>query len=149
MSARKVQFCSGSNILNGFDNHDGDVNINERLPFGDGSMEFVFIEHGLEHTDCACGLKFLDEAYRILQPGGVIRICVPTLKLITDRNHARSLCLGHGHQMLYCMETLHQMLWCAGFSDIRETGRKDTDGHWRVIGEPLDTQETLRMEATK
>lgn len=149
MSARRIQFCSGGNKLPDFENRDMDCDITQRLPYDDASIGFVLIEHGLEHVNCAHGLRFLDEAHRILKPGGIIRVCVPVLERIADMHHARDLCLGHGHQNLYCKQTLTQMLWCAGFTNIRDTGRKDCDGHWRAIGIEKDDLETLRMEGTK
>jgi SAM-dependent methyltransferase len=147
--ALNVQFGAGSNLLAGWSNHDGEVNINSPLPYADGSVDAILIEHCLEHTDCAHGLKFLDEANRILKPGGRIRICVPILARISDRNHARDLILGHGHQMLFTQESLTQMLGCAGFIKIVETKRAAVDGHWQVIGIARDDLETLRMEADK
>ena len=45
----------------------------DRLPFPDNSIEFVYTEHMFEHIlpmQCAA---FLKEAYRVLKPGGVIR----------------------------------------------------------------------------
>ena len=147
----KVNLGCGSNILEGFDNRDSDVNITQRLPYLDNSVDFILIEHCLEHVNCADGLKFLDEAYRILKKGGVLRVCVPVLYLIIphNRNHARDLCLGHGHQNLYTQESLGQMLWCAGFEAWVATVRAECDGHWKVIGAEKDHMETLRIEATK
>ena len=147
----KVQFGSGSNILEGFDNRDSETNITQRLPYLDNSVDFILIEHCLEHVNCADGLKFMDEAYRILKKDGLLRICVPTLNLIIphNRTHARDLILGHGHQNLYTQESLTQMLWCAGFEKVYTTMRSECDRHWMVIGAEKDHMETLRMEARK
>lgn len=46
-------------------------------PFGDGSAEGVLASHYLEHTDCLQAVQSLKECYRILQPGGVLRVSVP------------------------------------------------------------------------
>ena len=147
-----IQFCCGHNKLDGWVNHDSEVDITQRLPYDDNTVDFILIEHGLEHVNCAQGLQFLDEAYRILSPRGTIRVCVPTLEKIDgdmSHSHARDLCLGHGHQNLFSELTLMQMLWCAAFRNITRTGRKDCDSHWKTIGREKDDLETLRMEAVK
>jgi SAM-dependent methyltransferase len=69
------------------------TNVLWGLPFTDGQCRFVFLSHLLEHlfypTD-AMGL--LNDIYRILQPGGVVRIVVPDieqcLRAYQSNNHA-------------------------------------------------------------
>lgn len=145
----KVQFGCGGNQLEGFKNHDSDVDISKPLPYGNDSVDFIFIEHCLEHVNSHQATDFLKEALRILKPRGVIRICVPQLRNIRDRAHALGLIYGHGHQMIYSLPTLERMLWAVGFSSFCETSRHETDGHYRVIGSEKDDMETLRMEAMK
>jgi SAM-dependent methyltransferase len=57
------------------------TNVLWGLPFTDGQCRFVFLSHLLEHlfypTD-AMGL--LQDIYRILEPGGVVRIVVPDIE---------------------------------------------------------------------
>jgi SAM-dependent methyltransferase len=57
------------------------TNVLWGLPFTDGQCRYVFLSHLLEHlfypTD-AMGL--LEEIYRILEPGGVVRIVVPDIE---------------------------------------------------------------------
>jgi predicted SAM-dependent methyltransferase len=51
------------------------------LPFIDGQCRFVFLSHLLEHlfypTDV---MGLLEDIYRILEPGGVVRIVVPDIE---------------------------------------------------------------------
>jgi len=48
------------------------------LPFSDNSVRMIFTEHFMEHIDYTEDVPFfLTECYRVLQPGGVIRIIVP------------------------------------------------------------------------
>jgi len=48
------------------------------LPFADESVSCIFTEHFLEHIDyCEEIPCFISECYRVLEPGGVIRIIVP------------------------------------------------------------------------
>jgi len=57
------------------------TNVLWGLPFTNGQCRFVFLSHLLEHlfypTDASA---LLEEIYRILQPGGVVRIVVPDIE---------------------------------------------------------------------
>lgn len=145
----KIQFGAGGNQLDGFINHDRDVDITKPLPYSDGVADFVFIEHCLEHVNGANGFRFMEEAHRILKPGGILRICVPHLEKITDVAHCRDLIVGHGHEMVYCWDNICTMLQIAGFDTVSPTGRSPYDSHHKVIGEAKDDIETLRVEARK
>lgn len=145
----KIQFGCGSNRLEGWKNHDADVNVTKRLPYGDAVAEVVFAEHLCEHISAPECLRFFDECFRILKPGGVLRICVPILDRITDDAHKRDLVLGHGHQVIMNFGVLSHLMHLAGFNLIAETARRDCDSHWKVIGMEKDDLETLRVEATK
>lgn len=146
---RCVQFGAGGNRLARWANHDAEVNINSRLPYKDGDTDFILIEHCLEHTDMRQAFLFMEEAHRILRPGGVLRICVPHLDRLQDVAHCRDLIVGHGHQAVWTLATMVTLLQLAGFETVSETGRRECDGHWRVIGKEKDDLETLRVEATK
>jgi predicted SAM-dependent methyltransferase len=145
----KVQFGAGGNILQGWKNHDRDVDITKPLPYRDGTVDFILIEHCLEHVNCSDGFRFMEEALRILRPGGTLRVCVPMLERIQEVAHCRDLIVNHGHQVIYSRETLINALQIAGFETVTETDRADCDGHWRQIGEDKDALETLRVEARK
>ena len=57
------------------------TNVLWGLPFTNGQCRFVFLSHLLEHlfypTDASA---LLEEIYRILEPGGVVRIVVPDIE---------------------------------------------------------------------
>lgn len=57
------------------------TNVLWGLPFTDGQCRYVFLSHLLEHlfypTDA---IALLQEIYRILEPGGVVRIVVPDIE---------------------------------------------------------------------
>lgn len=57
-------------------------NISEGLPFGDDSADAVYHSHVLEHLRHSDAPKFLAECFRILAPGGVMRVVVPDLETI-------------------------------------------------------------------
>jgi SAM-dependent methyltransferase len=52
------------------------------LPFPDGSFDVVYHSHVLEHFSKADGLRLLERCGRVLRPNGVIRIAVPDLEAI-------------------------------------------------------------------
>jgi predicted SAM-dependent methyltransferase len=52
------------------------------LPFPDGSFDVVYHSHVLEHFSKSDGLRLLERCCRVLRPKGVIRIAVPDLEAI-------------------------------------------------------------------
>lgn len=131
-------------------NFDRDMDITKPLPIADGTVDKILIEHCLEHVSGPTGFRFLQEAYRILKPGGVLRICVPELERL-DKAAAIDIIVNHGHEVVFDFKVLSQMLYCAGFAKdaISETERDPIDGHWKVIGLERDDRETLRLKAIK
>src|SRR5437868_928144 len=75
----KLNLGAGGNILAGWHNHDLDMDITKRLPFDDNTIDAIFIEHCLEHVHLHDAMRFLEEAHRVLVPGGMIRITVPSI----------------------------------------------------------------------
>lgn len=114
------------------------------IPVEDSSCGLIFTEHMLEHISIVAGLSFLRECHRALQPGGVVRIAMPSLDVLIEKAY-----LGNwreqdwltwpayqfiktraemmniffrwwGHQWIYDREELHRRLREAGFTDIRD-----------------------------
>ena len=56
-----------------------------RLHYEDGAVDVLYSSHMLEHLDRDSARQFVHEAYRVLKPGGAIRIVVPDLALLVDR----------------------------------------------------------------
>jgi len=111
--------------------------LRRRLPFPDGSAQAVLLEHVLEHFDLASGLDLLDEAHRVLAPGGIVRVGVPDFGRylrsyagdgeFVDRlrpgRPTRLLAVGevalaHGHRSVWDAETLELVLRESGFVDV-------------------------------
>lgn len=52
------------------------------LPFPENTFDAVYHSHVLEHLSPQDGQHLLEECYRVLKPGGVLRIVVPDLEQI-------------------------------------------------------------------
>lgn len=50
------------------------------LPVGSASCDATYSSHVLEHLCAAQAVPFLDEQYRVLKPGGIMRVVVPDLE---------------------------------------------------------------------
>lgn len=145
----KIQFGAGGNRLEGWRNHDMDVNLEKLpLPYGNEVADMVFMEHCLEHFTVKQALAILDDIYRILKHGGRLRICCPILERL-DVPAGRDIALNHGHLMIFSQQSLKDFIRLAGFTGIHSTGRSELDGHARVIGVEKDDRETARVEAFK
>ncbi|MES2425762.1 MAG: methyltransferase domain-containing protein [Bacteroidota bacterium] len=68
-------------------------NLLKGIPFADNTFEVVYHSHVLEHFSKDDGVLFIKECYRVLKPGGILRIAVPDLEQIVN-NYARLLMLG-------------------------------------------------------
>ncbi len=88
---RKLQVGAGENFLPDWLNTDIDpvleniayLNVTEQFPFVDHTFDYIFSEHLIEHLSYKEGLFMLREMFRILKPGGKVRIATPNiLKMI-------------------------------------------------------------------
>lgn len=59
------------------------LDLNGPFPFGDDQFELVYCSHVMEHL--ADALFFLCECLRVVKPGGVVRIAVPSMPWIINR----------------------------------------------------------------
>ena len=58
------------------------LDASRAFPFESKSFSHVFSEHMIEHIPHAAGQEMLHECYRVLQPGGRIRISCPDLAFL-------------------------------------------------------------------
>ena len=55
------------------------------LSLADHSVEVLYSSHMLEHLDCIGADMFIAEAFRLIKPGGIIRIAVPDIKKLVTK----------------------------------------------------------------
>jgi predicted SAM-dependent methyltransferase len=120
--------------------------VTDGLPFPDDSCAFIYSEHFLEHIPVQQGVRFLSECRRCLQPGGVVRIGMPSAQAHISEYHENiwakqpwlekygygwiktraeyiNICFREwGHQWLYDLEELERRLREAGFARIESAG---------------------------
>lgn len=68
-------------------------NLLTGIPQKDNSFDIVYHSHVLEHFTKSDGDKFIGECFRVLKPGGILRIVIPDLEQIT-RAYLKFLELG-------------------------------------------------------
>jgi predicted SAM-dependent methyltransferase len=120
------------------------------FPFEDATFDYVYSEHMIEHIPWRDGMFMLGECFRVLKPGGAVRIATPDMKVllglyagadgpvaeqymhwITDRFlDGVNVCkpqfvinnafTNWGHQFLYDAEVLRMALADSGFDDVRQ-----------------------------
>jgi len=142
--------------------------LNYGLPFHDNTVPYIFNSHFLEHLYYEDAQKFLKECYRVLKPGGVIRICIPSLeeevseikeavhnyeqgnvtaiqKYVTVKDSSyKDPFFSHKH--MYNFDELNKLLSLVGFTNIIES----TFNGSSIPGfANLDTKQGLIVEATK
>lgn len=88
----KLHFGCGPRILSDWVNVDGwhfpgidfAADLRQPLPLSSRSCRLIFTEHVFEHIDIDFRMPVLREFFRILQPGGTVRIIVPDCKKFAD-----------------------------------------------------------------
>jgi len=144
----KLNFGCGEHILAGFLNVDGWYrpgvdylhDLRQPLPLADGSCKFVFTEHVLEHIELQFRARVLRELYRLLEPGGVLRIvgpnCAPFARAYANHDTAffaravpeastaaaalNEIFINHFHRFVDDFESFAASLREAGFASIIE-----------------------------
>jgi predicted SAM-dependent methyltransferase len=142
------------------------------LPFPDGSVDYIFNEHFMEHLTPEEGIKANQDFLRVLKKGGVLRIAMPNLEetvaLYLDKdwrkhtvlkNHAlefvktRAELLNMavrwwGHMWLYDWEEMERRLREAGATKIKRA-KHSVSKHAPLNGLETRQESTLIAECTK
>lgn len=163
--APKLHLGCGENRLPGWVNTDffpddpavAHLDLTGPFPFADETIELIFSEHVIEHLPLAGGINLLRESFRVMKPGGRIRISTPPLPALlaiyaepdvpehrdylnwhratwlADSQLATSAVVFNdfmrnwGHLVIYDRETLTAMMVDAGFVDIQSCKLQQSD----------------------
>lgn len=61
------------------------IDVRKRIPFPNASVSFIYSSHTFEHFTYEESLAVARECFRVLKPGGILRIVVPDLgKIVRD-----------------------------------------------------------------
>jgi predicted SAM-dependent methyltransferase len=140
-----------------------------RWPLADGSASALFSEHFLEHLpfETVRG-HILKEIYRVLEPGGHVRIGVPNGEYFVEQyvaskrgaaealyDQARQgkspmmmlneIAHGYGHYFAYDFETMQQIMEEAGFTGVRRMDPGCTDAD---VFKGMDREDPWRKSMT-
>jgi len=81
------------------------ADLSASLPFRSASVDYIHSEDFLEHIEGEAGKRFLEEAFRVLKPGGVMRLLTPDLRLLVER--------------VYLRREEHHLAWCERYLEAR------------------------------
>jgi len=59
--------------------------VTDGLPFTSASVENIYTSHFIEHINFTEGKEFIGECYRVLKPGGILRIICPDIDIWIDK----------------------------------------------------------------
>src|SRR2546423_13095716 len=61
-----------------------ELNAASDFPFDAATFAYVYCEHMIEHMTYQQGLHMLREVYRVLKPGGVLRLVTPSIQFLLN-----------------------------------------------------------------
>ena len=160
----RLHIGGGWRLLDGWLNADLELipdvmhmDATQRFPFRDGTFQYVYTEHMIEHVPYPQGAFMLRECHRVMRKGGVIRVITPDLAAITglyrgdlsadQKKYLSWFCQTFvpaeyppnavsavnamfrlwGHQFIYDEETLADTMRAAGFSSVTRWALGDSD----------------------
>lgn len=146
----KVQLGCGNNLLDGWQNFGRDPDIKKPLPFETRSVDFIYLEHVIEHVDYLAAMRFFVEAKRVLRSGGVLRLAFPDVYRSRNLTEARSIMLEHGHAMAWVPSLIRYALLVSGFAFV-DSMSLGQSAHAELLNleSGIERPETAIVEATK
>lgn len=140
-------------------------------PIPDGHLEGIYTEHCLEHIPLTAFQFNIKEFYRMLKPGGTVRIVMPDGELyfdlyqrkkngenvqmpheenyITPMARINGLFRNYGHQFIHDFATVKTILEQAGFKDIVKTSYRNGRDPRLLIDMEWRRDESLYVEAVR
>ena len=152
---KKLQLGTSNSVLQGWlntditPNHPSVVYLNatRHFPFCDDTFDYIMSEHMIEHVEHEDAKFMLQECFRVLKPGGCLRLATPDLKVLlalragekTQRDYIdwaigrfmpevreckdvfviNNFFRSWGHRFLYDEATLRHTAHASGFRDVR------------------------------
>jgi predicted SAM-dependent methyltransferase len=167
----RIQNKNGKFLLN--------YNLLKKWPVNDNAISFIAGSHFIEHLDLNHGIAFLKESFRVMKPGGTIRLSCPDLgiyiKNYVENNTSfyqhkliREWCAfsqaetpgeilvakaydsGGAHKWFYDFDSLKHILGLSGFQNVKKCQRLEgSTPGLDAIELPGRELETVYVEAKK
>ena len=140
-------------------------------PLESGSLEGIYTEHCLEHIEFKDMKENLKEFYRLLKPGGLVRIVMPDGEIYLDIYQKRKqgstelmpfeegyispmaringIFRNHGHRFIYDFETMKRLMEEVGFKNIKKCSYRNGTDQRLLIDQESRSPESLYVEAIK
>lgn len=142
------------------------IDLTRGLNCRDNYWDGIFLEHVNEHLTYEQNLKLLEECFRILKPGGIIRISLPSLEKYLDWDSLRkfepkmnryhslpealsNLTQCHGHKSIWDFKLLSELLGSLGFISINRSSFRASKLKHLNVDAPSHQWESLYIEAEK
>lgn len=104
------------------------VNLDRPLPWPTGSVDVVYGGEVLEHFTREDGIRLLTECFRVLRPGGVVRMRVPDNARFWSNYLAEYAAMGQRHRSEW---SLAHTRWIEKFFREISTGKRwGSSGHF-------------------
>lgn len=124
------------------------LDITLGLPFADGSIKGLYASHILEHLNFDNNRRVMREFFRVLEPGGRIRILVPDLEYAINAYVARDTAkfpdwpdhfasvggkfnnftlVANQHFVLFDLSLMEEFLTGAGFTHVERKPKATSD----------------------
>ncbi len=141
----KLHLACGTSILDGWHNVDLTrqhmltlVHDLTELPliWNDGEAEFILCSHFIEHLDSRQAYHFLEELYRIVAVGGIVRICVPSIERLYRLQQSGG-CIGNDN--LSELMTQHREFYKQNWGNLPIKSLSVDHGHKTVWSSDLLT----------
>ena len=145
--------------------------IKKDLPFPDNRFKGIYTEHCFEHLPFNDFKKNMKEIYRVLKPGGILRLIMPDGEIyidiynkrkngenirmpyeegyITPMHRINGIFRNHGHQFIYDFNTVKLILQEAGFNQITKEKFGQGKDKYMIQDAPHRAEESLYVEAVK
>ena len=114
------------------------MDITKPLPLPDATVDVVYSEEVIEHISRQAGREMLRECFRVLKPGGTLRLTTPSLDYFARQvlsnpaaiQEITDIFYCHGHQFIYTEASLRQVLSECGFINILQSTYRDKNAKY-------------------
>ncbi len=114
------------------------MDVSKPLPLPSSMIDVVFLEEVIEHISAQDGKTLLKECFRVLKPGGWLRITTPSLDYFARRalesagseQEVNDIFYCHGHRHIYSEEGLRTILALTGFAELTQSSYRDASARF-------------------